>query len=120
MSVSGAENKNSSLASSSLMGMVSSLKVKILEKIWRENQGKIWKLEHRDRGEDQHQRGGHGQLGLQVPGWVLSLEESYRIDNGEICRFYDYHSPISQSLIGLRIRYTHSRRQISLSSMFGT
>ena len=29
MSVSGAENKNSSLASSSLMGMVSSLKVKI-------------------------------------------------------------------------------------------
>lgn len=61
------------------------------------NVGEIWepilRSEHGDRGEDQHQRGGHGQLGLQVPGRVLSLEKSERIDTGEICRFYDHHSP---------------------------
>ena len=90
MSVSGAKNKNSSLASSSLMGMVSSLKVK---HYWRIMRTIILRPEHRDRGEDQHQRGGHGQLGLQVPGRVLSLEKLERIDIGEICRLYDYHSP---------------------------
>ena len=66
MSVSGAKNKNSSLASSSLMGMVSSLKVIDIRENTRGKYGVT--IEHRDGGEDKHQRGGYGQLGLQVPG----------------------------------------------------